>query len=95
MDQQLNRRTVMELDKQQGQAGIQGAGQMLGNGLSASQYAAARESAQTIVASMVDRHSQELAGWAWLKTAMEKHPPSKHEETALWDIVTRARRERY
>lgn len=56
---------------------------------------AARESTQTIVDNMIKQHSRELSGWSWLKTAMEKVPPSSDEETALWDLVCRARRERY
>lgn len=55
----------------------------------------AREKAQTIVESMVSLHSRELAGWQWLKIAMEAVPPNVGEEAALWEIVCRARRERY
>lgn len=54
-----------------------------------------REKAQTIVADMVKRHERELAGWNWLQLAMAKEPPDVAEEAALWEILGRARRERY
>ena len=36
-----------------------------------------------------------LAAWRWLDAAMHCHAPSKDEEAALWDLLCRARRERY
>jgi hypothetical protein len=71
------------------------AGANIASGLSAQQYAAARESAQTIVENMMKLHQKEFAAWSWLRRAMEQLPPNKEEEAALWDVVGRARRERY
>lgn len=68
--------------------------QALGN-ISASQYAATRESAQSIVDGMKKLHQREFAAWSWLARAMDETPPNKDEEAALWELVCRARRERY
>jgi hypothetical protein len=64
-------------------------------GLTASQYAACRESAQTIIRNELQRHEREAAAWRWLDAAMEVHKPSAEEEAALWDVLCRARRERF
>jgi hypothetical protein len=63
-------------------------------GISAGQYLAARESAQTIVKNQVRDLSRELAAWNYLETVMTVNPPTKDEEEALWSLITRARRER-
>ena len=52
-----------------------------------------REKAQTIVARQVETHQRELAGWNYLQLAMAKEPPDAAEEAALWEILSRARRE--
>lgn len=64
-------------------------------GPSASEYAAAREKAQTIVSNLVREHERELAGWNYLQLVMAKEPPNSAEEAALHVIFSRARRERY
>ncbi len=64
-------------------------------GKSVNEYAAARESAQTIVASQVKNLNRELTAWRYLETVMQVNPPTSDEEAALWDLVCRARRERY
>lgn len=74
------------------------AGAVLGIGpsnptLSASQYAACREKAQTIVGTELQRHEREAAAWRWLGIAMETCKPTETEEAALWDLLCRARRE--
>lgn len=64
-------------------------------GLGAQQYAAARESAQTIARNEMQKHEKEAAAWRWLDAAMVTHAPTKEEEAALWDVFCRARRERF
>jgi hypothetical protein len=66
-----------------------------GNALSADQYAACRESAQTITRNELKKHEREAAAWRWIDAAMEAHKPTEEEEAALWDLLCRARRERY
>lgn len=75
--------------------GLAAAGQGLAKALSAEQYAAARESAQTIVKGQLQVHERAAAAWRWLDAAMEIHKPTTEEESALWDLLSRARRERY
>lgn len=70
-------------------------GNALNKGLSAGQYAAARESAQTIVKNQLRSHEREAAAWRWLDAALEVKKPTEEEEAALWDLLCRARRERY
>lgn len=62
------------------------------NSLSA-QYAASRESAQTIAKNQMKLHEREASAWRWLDAAMEVHKPTTEEEAALWDVLGRARRE--
>jgi hypothetical protein len=59
------------------------------------QYAAARESAQTIARNQLKTHEGEAAAWRWLDAAMEVHKPSADEEAGLWNLLCRARRERF
>lgn len=63
--------------------------------IGANQYAACRESAATIVANELKKHEREAAAWRWIDAAMVTHPPSDTEEAALWDLLCRARRERF
>ena len=53
----------------------------------------ARDKAQTVVNDLVTLHERELAGWNWLQLAMAKEPPDAQEEAALYEILSRARRE--
>jgi hypothetical protein len=57
--------------------------------------AGSREKAQTIVSGLVKNHERELAGWNYLQLVMAKTPPDTLEEIALYEILTRARRDRY
>lgn len=74
------------------QAGVLG---QINKTLTADQYACARESAQTIARNEMQKHEKEAAAWRWLDAAMHCHAPTKDEESALWDLLCRARRERY
>jgi len=55
----------------------------------------ARESAQSIVAAELKRHNDKAIAWAWLQQALENCPPQPREEAALWDLLSRARGDRY
>jgi hypothetical protein len=79
------------------QIGIATLGQQaeVAKALTAQQYAGARESAQSIVRSEMNKHEKEAAAWRWLDAAMVAHSPTKEEEVALWDLFCRARRERF
>jgi hypothetical protein len=61
----------------------------------ADQYAALREPAAAIARSQVELHSRELAGWHYIERAMKEVPPDGDEEEAVWNLLSRARRERY
>jgi hypothetical protein len=63
--------------------------------LSASQYDACRENAQAIVKGQLKKHEGEAAAWRWLDAAMVAHPMTTEEEAGLWDLLSRARRERF
>lgn len=65
------------------------------NPISASEYAACRESAGTIVANELKKHEREATAWRWLNAAIAACPMTKEEEAALWDVLCRARRERF
>lgn len=84
----------VEIGKALGQAALE-TGNQLNKALGAQQYAAARESAQTIARSQLKSHEKEAAAWRWLDAAMGIHKPSEEEEAALFDLLIRARRERY
>lgn len=75
-----------------------GLAKALGNvdpGINSLQYAAARESAQTIARNQLKEHEKSAAAWRWLDAAMEVKKPSTEEEAALYDLLCRCRRERY
>jgi hypothetical protein len=72
------------------------AGQVgMATSLSASQYDACRENAQAVVENQLKKHQGEAAAWRWLSAAMVVHPMSLEEEAGLWELLNRARRERY
>lgn len=53
-----------------------------------------RESVTSIVSRQVEQLTRELAGWRYLQVAMEHLPTDRPQEEALYEILTRARRER-
>ena len=52
-----------------------------------------RDKVQAIVNDVVKMHQRELSGWVWLQIAMVKVVPDAEEESALYEILSRARRE--
>jgi hypothetical protein len=76
----------MSIEKMAMAQGLVGASSLSGCG---------RDRVQTIVANMVKQHERELAAWNYLQLAMGKIPPDEAEEEALWELLGRARRERY
>jgi hypothetical protein len=54
-----------------------------------------REKAETIVENQMKLYQREFAAWSWLRRAMTSLPPNTDEEAALWELLCRARRERY
>jgi hypothetical protein len=83
------------LQAQQMAAQALSVGNGLNKALSAGEYAAARESAQTIAKSQTQLYEKEARAWRWIDAAMVAHPPTTEEEAALWDLLCRARRERF
>jgi hypothetical protein len=83
----------VEFEKQQAMQGV-----LAGNPFkefSAHPCAAAREKAQTIAENQVKLYQREFAAWSWLRRAMDQLPLNTEEEAALWELLCRARRERY
>lgn len=54
-----------------------------------------REKAQSIVKNQKDAHSREYKAWAYLDEVMKAFPPTDDVEAGLWELFSRARRERY
>lgn len=52
-----------------------------------------REKVQTVVSSHINFHEREAAGWSYLSRAFERMAPTTLEEVALYEILSRARRE--
>lgn len=71
------------------------AGNALGGFNKAQSIDACRENAQAIARSQLKAHEQEAAAWRWLDNAMTTTPMTLEEEAALWNLLCRARRERY
>jgi hypothetical protein len=57
--------------------------------------AATRERSQTIAENQMKLYQREFEAWSWLRRAMDSLPPNVDEEAALWELLCRARRERY
>lgn len=56
---------------------------------------ACREHSKTIIKSELEKHQREAAAWQWLSNAIKAVEPNEIEESGLWDLLNRARRERF